>query len=151
MKYYQKIYNFMRFRYGMDDLEKDLMKLYFILIITDLFINSYILLGLELFLFIIIISRFFSKNINRRRKENTKYYKFKQKLKKPFKNISRNYKDRDDYIYRRCHKCRTILRLPLPPKRGFRYAKCPNCKNRVKVFTLRKQKIEIIRKDEVKC
>lgn len=151
MKYYQKFYNFMRNRYGTDLLEKDLMKFYFILIIIDLFVNSYILLGIELLLFIIIIFRFFSKNINKRRKENDKYYKIKKKLKKPFKNISRNYKDRNDYIYRKCHKCKTILRLPLPPKRGFRYAKCPKCKERVKVFTLRKQKQEIIRKDEVKC
>lgn len=151
MKYYQKFYNFMRNRYGTDLLEKDLMKFYFILIIIDLFVNSYVLLGLELLLFIIIIFRFFSKNINRRRKENDKYYKIKEKLNKPFKNISRNYKDRNDYIYRKCHKCKTILRLPLPPKRGFRYAKCPKCKERVKVFTLKKQKQEIIRKDEVKC
>ena len=151
MKYYQKFYNFMRNRYGTDLLEKDLMKFYFILIIIDLFVNSYVLLGLELFLFIIIIFRFFSKNIKKRRKENDKYYKIKEKLKKPFKNISRNYKDRNDYIYRKCHKCKTILRLPLPPKRGFRCAKCPKCKERVKVFTLRKQKQEIIRKDEVKC
>lgn len=151
MKYYKKFYNFMRNRYGTDLLEKDLMKFYFILIIIDLFVNSYVLLGLELLLFIIIIFRFFSKNIKKRRKENDKYYKIKEKLKKLFKNISRNYKDRNDYIYRKCHKCKTILRLPLPPKRGFRYAKCPKCKERVKVFTLRKQKIEIIRKDEVKC
>ena len=151
MKYYQKFYNFMRNRYGTDLLEKDLMKFYFILIIIDWFVNSYVLLGLELLLFIIIIFRFFSKNIKKRRKENDKYYKIKEKLKKPFKNISRNYKDRNDYIYRKCHKCKTILRLPLPPKRGFRYAKCPKCKERVKVFTLRKQKQEIIRKDEVKC
>lgn len=151
MKYYQKFYKFMRNRYGTDLLEKDLMKFYFILIIIDLFVNSYVLLGLELLLFIIIIFRFFSKNIKKRRKENDKYCKIKEKLKKPFKNISRNYKDRNDYIYRKCHKCKTILRLPLPPKRGFRYAKCPKCKERVKVFTLRKQKQEIIRKDEVKC
>ena len=68
MKYYQKFYNFMRNRYGTDLLEKDLMKFYFILIIIDLFVNSYVLLGLELLLFIIIIFRFFSKNIKKRRK-----------------------------------------------------------------------------------
>ena len=43
----------------------------------------------------------------------------------------------------------TILRLPLPSKRGIKHVKCPKCGKRLTVVALRKLKVEVIRKDEV--
>ena len=150
MKFQNKLYKFMYGRYGIDELYNFLFVIYFILIVIDLFIRSNILLGIELGILTLTFYRCFSKNISRRRKENEFYLKLKKKILKPFKNMKRNYKDRDNYIYKKCRKCHTTLRLPLPSKRGIKYAKCPGCKNRVRVFCFRKLKIEVIRKGEVK-
>ena len=64
---------------------------------------------------------------------------------KPFINIKRNIEDKD-HIYKKCPKCKTILKLPVPSERGIKHAKCPSCKKRVTLFTLKKLKIEVIKK-----
>ena len=48
-------------------------------------------------------------------------------------------------IYKKCSKCGTILKLPLQTKAGFKKAKCPKCNKKVRLFTFKKEKIEIIR------
>lgn len=149
MKFQDKIYKFMYGRYGIDELYSFLFVVYFILIIIDLFIKNDILFGIELIILTLTFYRCFSKNISRRRKENEIYLKLKKKVLKPFRNIKRNYKDRDCYIYKKCNRCHTTLRLPLPTKKGLRYAKCPSCKKRVRVFCFRKVKTKVIRKGEV--
>lgn len=151
MKFQNKLYQFMYGRYGIDELYQFLFFLYLFIVIIDLFVKNNILFGVELFLLIIIFYRIFSKNINKRRKENEMYLNLKNRFLTPFKNIKRNYRDRNNYIYKKCRKCHTTLRLPLPSKRGIKYAKCPNCKERVRIICFRKLKIEVIRKDEVKC
>lgn len=151
MKFLTRLYKFMYGRYGIDELYHFIFFLYLFVVIIDLFIKNNILFVIELLLLIIIFYRCFSKNINQRRKENEKFLKLKNKLAKPFKNIKRNYRDRNDYVYKKCRKCHTTLRLPLPSKRGIKYAKCPNCKRRVRVICFRKLKFKVIRKDDVKC
>ena len=71
------------------------------------------------------------------------YLKIKKKLVKPFSNLKRNINDKE-HIYKKCKYCKTTLKLPLPSKRGIKTAKCPKCGKKVKVFTLKKEKIEII-------
>ena len=150
MRFQNKLYKFMYGRYGIDNLYNFLFYVYIFILIANLFINSNILCWIALLPLTIAFYRFFSKNISKRRKENDMYLKIKNNVLKPYKNLRRNYKDKDMYIYKKCHKCHTILRLPLPPKRGIRHAKCPNCKKRIKILCLRKQKVEVIRKGEVK-
>jgi len=94
---------------------------------------------------VIMLYRFFSRKIYVRSKENQKFLRMKKSIIKPFKNMKRNFKDKE-HIYKRCRKCKTVLKLPLPSKRGFNKAKCPHCKNSVRLFTLKKEKIEIIKK-----
>lgn len=141
-----KLQKFMIGRYGPDDLYKFLLKLYLFIFIIDLFINFEILTLIELFIVIIMFYRFLSKNIKQRRKENDTYLKIKKKISKPFKNIKRNYLDRDYHVYKKCSKCKSTLKLPLPPKRGVQHVKCPTCKNKIKFLCLRKEKIEVIKK-----
>ena len=63
---------------------------------------------------------------------------------KPFKVVNLNFNDKD-HIYKKCSKCGTILKLPLQTKAGFKKAKCPKCNKKVRLFTFKKEKIEIIR------
>ena len=66
----------------------------------------------------IIIFRIVSKNKIQRSKENKLYLKIINTITKPFKNIIRNFKDRKTHVYKRCSKCKTTLKLPLPNTRG---------------------------------
>lgn len=134
-----------------DDLNKLLIIILLFLIIITIFIRNFYLDIMKILLLIIIIFRITSKDKSKRYKENQTYIKLKKKLLKPFSNISRNFKDRKEYVYKKCSKCKTTLKLPLPTKRGINHAKCPNCNNRVTIFSLRKKapekiKVEVIKK-----
>lgn len=145
MTWQEKIGKFMHGRYGMDNLNNFLFWLYIILWVIDIFVNNQFLSISEIFIIFVLFFRTLSKNIYKRNKENQIYLNFKEMLMRPFKNILRNCKDKE-HVYKKCRKCHTTLKLPLPTKMGFQYAKCPKCKNRVRLFVLRKQKIEIIKK-----
>lgn len=131
-------------RYGIDELYQFLLKLYVFLFILNLFIKSKIISIIELVVVIVMFGRLFSKNFKLRRKENELYLKIKKIIVKPFINLKRNIKDKN-HVYKKCRKCKTVLKLPLPNKRGFKKAKCPHCGSRVRIFTLKQEKIEIIR------
>lgn len=138
-----KIRKFMYGRYGPDELYKFQLILYFITIFIGIFVKSKVLSVIQLLLIISIIFRPMSKKIYKRSDENQIYLKIKNKIAKPFINIKRNIKDKD-HIYKKCNKCKTTLKLPLPSKRGIKHAKCPHCGKRITLFTLKKEKIEII-------
>ena len=109
--------------------------------------------SIDLFKFIflgLIIFRITSKNKIQRQKENKIYLKIVNTLTKPFKNIVRNFKDRKTHVYKKCSKFKTTLKLPLPNKRGINHAKCPECDNRVTLFTLRKKQEEKIKVEVIK-
>lgn len=154
MKYIEKIRKFMYGRYGPDDLYHFLFKLYIVLLIIDLFIQNKILGILELLVVLIMFYRFFSKKIYRRSDENRMFLQLKNKILKPFKKFKKklektinNLKDKN-YIYKKCHKCSTVLRLPVPDKYGIKHVKCPKCKKRLTVLCLKKDKIEVIKKNK---
>ena len=138
-----RIRKFMYGRYGPDELYKFQLILYFITIFIGIFVRSKILSVIQLLLIISIFFRPMAKKIYKRIDENVRYLKIKNKITKPFINIKRNIKDKN-HIYKKCHKCKTTLKLPIPSKRGIKHAKCPHCGNRVTLFTLKKEKIEII-------
>lgn len=145
MNFIDKLRRFMIGRYGIDDLYNFLFRLYLILFLIDIFINSKILTIIELIIVIIMFYRFLSKNIYTRQKENKEYLKLKKKVLKPFNTIKRNYKDRDYYVYKKCKYCKTTLKLPLPKKRGIQYVKCPKCKKRIKFICFKQEKVEVIK------
>ena len=55
-------------------------------------------------------------------------------------------KDTDTNIYKRCHHCSRVLRLPKQEKKGFKHVKCPDCHKRNTFLILKSEKIEIIKK-----
>lgn len=141
------------FNHFVDSLNKFLIIILLILIFTTFFIRTFILDLLKFIILAIIIFRISSKNKYKRSKENKQFLKIKNIILKPFSNTIRNYKDRKKYVYKKCSKCKTILKLPLPNKRGVNHAKCPNCSKRVTLFTLRKKqpekiKVEVIKKSK---
>lgn len=134
----------------LDELNRFLIIIDLILIIVSLFIKSFPLDLLKFLFLILVIFRLTSKNKAQRSKENKTYLKIIKTLTKPFTNIIRNFKDRKTHVYKKCHKCKTTLKLPLPKTRGINHAKCPECGNRVTLFTLRKKEPEKIKVEVIK-
>lgn len=137
IKWYQKL---MYSRYGIDELYYFILKIVTILVMINLFFSSRSLLMLEIILLSIMTFRKYSKNKKKRKDENTKYLLLRRKLKEKFE------KREKDHIYKKCRKCKTILRLPLPSTRGIKHTRCPECHRKMKVLCLRKQQIEIMKK-----
>jgi uncharacterized protein YggT (Ycf19 family) len=145
MKFDENFRKFMYGRYGLDDLYKFLFELYIVLLIINLFLKSKILNLISIFIVFYMFFRFFSKKIYARSNENQLFLKIKKKILKPFKVIKMNINDKN-HIYKKCSKCDTILKLPLQYKAGFKKAKCPKCNKKVRLFTFKKEKIEIVKK-----
>lgn len=145
MKFKDKVNSFLFNRNGIDELGIFTMWVYIFVTIFNTFTNTFIGDLTGLLLVILIFFRMFSKNIKARTKENNIHKKITSFLFKPFINIKRNIQDKD-HVYKRCHKCKTVLKLPLPDKRGINHAKCPKCKKSLTLITFKKQKIELITK-----
>lgn len=133
-----------------DNLNRFLLVIMLILIIITIFIRTFIIDLLKFIILGIILFRLFSKNKTQREKENKYFLKIINTITKPFSTIKRNFKDRKTHVYRKCNKCKTILKLPLPSKRGINHAKCPNCQKRITLFTLRKKESEKIKVEVIK-
>ena len=144
MKLLEKVRKFMYERYGIDDLYCFLFGICIFLCFLNIFMKNNIIGLLELIVFFYAFFRLFSKNGNARRKENRMYLNMKEKIKRPFEVIIKNRKDKE-HIYKKCRKCKTILKFPLPAKRGMKIAKCPKCQNCISFYAFKYQKIEIIK------
>lgn len=144
MKFIEKIQKFMYGRSGLDELGMFLFQSYLVLLVINIFVKSNILTIIELVIVVIALYRMLSKNIYGRSNENVKFIKLKKKVLKPFYNIKRNFNDKD-HVYKKCHHCKTTLKLPVPTKRGIKKVKCPECKKRNKFLILKKMKVELIK------
>lgn len=125
----------MKNRYGIDELHNFMFKIYLMLFIINIFLKSSIINFFELLLIILIFYRFLSKNINARRKENMW-----------FLNIKNKSKYSDGYIYKKCPKCKKLLKLPIPYKKGIKSVICPKCNKKFSMLVLKSEKVEIISK-----
>ena len=148
MKYISKFQKFMYGRYGADELYTFLFKVYILLLIINLFVHTKVLTILELLIVTWMFYRFFSKKIYDRNRENQIFLSWKNSVLKPWKRLVRSYQDRHDFVYKKCSSCKSTLRLPLPMRRGIHHVKCPKCGKRLTIFSLRRQKQDIIKKKE---
>lgn len=128
-----------------DELNRLLILLFIISVIISIFIKTFIADIIPFILLVLIIFRLTSKNKPARYNENKKFLKIVKTLTKPFDVIIKNKKDKN-HVYKKCSKCKTIAKLPLPTKKGLLHAKCPKCGKRLSIYTLKQEKIEIIKK-----
>lgn len=130
-KFKNKLYKFMYGRYGIDELYKIGLIVCLLLSFLNIFINSRVVTIVEFILLIILIIRSLSKNIIKRKYENSIYLNLKKKIKNKFKLLKNRVRDRKTHIYRKCPVCATVLRLPM--KKGEHICKCPVCNKKFKV------------------
>lgn len=81
-----------------------------------------------------LIFRFLSKKIYSRQKENVWFMGIFRKVRDFFKLQSDRFKDRKTHVYKRCPKCKAVLRLP--KKKGKHSVVCPRCSKRFDVRNL---------------
>lgn len=132
-KFKNKLYRFMYGRYGTDTLNKVYLGVYIAVVliysVVSLFITdpkaSAILtacyLLTTLLLIVLIFFRMLSRNVTKRRRENEAFCGF-------FRLLRNRFRDRKTHVYRKCPKCRAVLRLP--KAKGKHTVVCPRCKER---------------------
>ena len=108
----EKFIRFMAGRYGADQLSHFLSFAALALIVLNLFFRSSVLWILGLAVLVLTYVRMFSKNFEKRRKENERYLQLKYKLTSGFRNWNDRRKQSRDYVFFRCPSCRAMLRVP---------------------------------------
>ena len=115
------LYDFMRGRNGMDNLNKALFIIVIILDVICIFIKKRVAYSIFWLVSILFLYRFLSKNLVARRRENDKFQGFTRinKMK---------YDMRKDYKIFRCKVCGRNIRVPRG--KGKIEVTCPVCKNK---------------------
>ena len=75
-------------------------------------------------LVVLIFHRLLSRKVLKRRQENQRFCDF-------FKLLRNRFRDRKTHVYRKCPKCRAVLRLP--KAKGKHAVICPRCRERFQV------------------
>ena len=131
MRFRERLERFMAGRYGSDQLNNLLLISVLIIIAVNLFVNSYIITFVYLALWGWSIFRSMSRNIYKRRAENEKFLKIWNPIKNSVKLARNKHRDRKTHVYKKCPKCKAVLRLP--KQKGIHTVKCPKCSERFDV------------------
>ena len=133
-----KFMNFMRGRYGNDQLNVGLLALYLLLGIVRLFIRNraaaYVFYVVMTLVLVFVFYRILSKNIAKRQQENAVFMRFWGKVRPKLILFKDRIKDVKTKRYRTCPNCKNVLRLPA--KRGKHTVRCPRCGKEFKVRIL---------------
>lgn len=111
-----KLRDFFQRRYGLDGLSNFLIFIGIILTILNILItrqglNRVFILVANL-LFIIVVFRALSTDINARYQENIKFYNATKPIRREIDIVRLKFKNRKTHRYIRCPKCRTHSRVP---------------------------------------
>ena len=133
--YREKYYNLMTDRYAnWDRLNKDMIVLCVALNFLNLFIRSHILALIAALFFFAPVFRVFSKNIDRREDENTKYFQKRKAFMEWLKIMYKRIAEIKTHRYYRCKNCDAYIRVPY--KKGSHTIDCPKCGKEFKVKML---------------
>ena len=103
---------FMQGRYGQDALTTAMLVLAFALVLIASIFSLSWLSTISLVLIILTLLRSFSRNIERRRKENAAWLRFVSPIRNWFGVMRKRWTDRKTHRYYRCPKCGQYLRVP---------------------------------------
>ena len=118
---------FMQGRNGMDNLGHNALWAGVILMVLNMFIGSLVINILGNALYIYALFRMLSRNVYKRRAENSRYVYLMHNWKKEVKQFFLRVKGMKEYKYFRCPGCKNRLRL----RRGCgpKHITCPVCKH----------------------
>lgn len=116
---------FMQGRYGPDRFSKFLIIAGLIFTILSRLTGWFILYVFAFCMLIYSYIRVFSKNINKRYEQNQKYVYYENKIKKLFKEIKNEFKQRKTHRIFMCPSCKQKIRVP--KGKGKIEIACPKC------------------------
>lgn len=124
MNWFQK---FMYNKYGVDELNVSLLWFSVAMSVLSLFVDNSIIRLLMVYLPVAFcLFRMLSKNYSERRRENDKFLSVLYPIKKKFKKMRSRLHNSKDYKYFKCPNCKQELRVP--KGKGNIEITCPRCK-----------------------
>lgn len=136
-RFQEKIIQFMRGRYGVDQLSNFLIGAAVFVAILGIFVHVPALSILCWVLMIIGYIRIFSKNTSKRYAENQKFLDRTFKVRNAYARLKYRMKygkqSSDPYYIYRCKKCGQKIRIP--KGKGKIMITCPKCKNQFKKYS----------------
>ena len=121
----EKFTRFMQGRYGNDQFNRTLMIVVLICFLLSLF-GWYPLYIIGFVIMVFAYFRMLSKNLSRRREENTYYLKYEYRIKQAFAKRKREREQRKIYHIYKCPSCRQKIRIPRG--KGRIEIRCPKCR-----------------------
>lgn len=116
MSFWEKIKNglrkFMIGRNGADELGMAMLMCSIIVLLVSAITGSGLLNLLSTVLYVLIIFRMFSRNVEKRYQENQKYLAVRDKYRTAFSQWKVRVKNGKQYKYFKCPQCHSWLRLP---------------------------------------
>lgn len=139
MKFRDKLAAFFYGRYGVDQLYKFLMVVWFVLMIANIVVSrveslwvvSIILSILSMTVLVFMFFRVLSKNLAARRAENDRFLKLWSPISGWFSLQKRRFKERKTHSFKKCPHCKKTVRMKKTP--GEHTARCPLCGGTFKV------------------
>lgn len=131
MNFRYRIMEFMRGRYGLDNMFYVLFAVAAALAFLNCFIRSFVLQMIVYAIGIYAFYRVLSRNVEARARENRKVNDILRGLKKKT-DTARQRKADTTHIYKKCPNCKAVLRLPR--RKGKHTTVCPKCNHK---FTVR--------------
>lgn len=123
----RRMEEFMRGRYGTDDLSKFMLAVCLGLLVLNLFTGQQFIYVLALALLVLCYYRMFSRNISKRYQENVKYLGYIDRIKGFFRKTGRRAKESKDYHIYKCPSCGQKIRIPRG--KGKICITCPKCRH----------------------
>lgn len=121
----------MKDRYGVDRFTQVLVYLAFILSCIAILVQnpnaSAILQNITLIIVLYSLFRILSKNFNKRYQENIKFMKATKPIRAELQLLKLRWRDRKEYKYVRCDNCKNVMRVP--KNKGRIKIKCRKCGN----------------------
>lgn len=121
----EKVQKFMIGRYGFDELSKAYMGATIVLIFLSMLFKSTILNLAAIALLVYSYYRVFSRNVEKRREEEQKYRSFRYQCILERKAFKTRQKEKKIYRFYKCPQCRQKVRVP--KGRGKICITCPKC------------------------
>ena len=131
MKFGERLARFMAGRYGNDQLNNFLLIVVMVILVVNVFVHSYIITLVYLLLWGYSLFRMMSRSIYKRRAENEKFLKLWSPIANELKLMKNKHRDRKTHVYKKCPKCKAVLRLP--KQKGEHTVRCPKCGERFEV------------------
>lgn len=134
MNFRYKLMRFMSGRYGVDALFYVLFGVAAVLFVVNVFARSIII---QLIIDVVLVYAFYralSRNIAARRRENSAVMHIAFKIREKH-NVRRQRKADYTHVYKKCSRCKAVLRLPR--RKGKHTTICPKCQNKFKVYVFK--------------